>query len=614
MRAWGLIAVAASAAGIGLAAWAQSAPSPQPIRNAPIEIVRDHISYDVAADGTYSKKQEQVFRILTQQGLEVLRQFSVSYSDSYQDSGLVEAYTLKKDETRIDVPADKIFLSCSPITAPGFNDFKIKSAVFQNVEVGDEVAVSTIFKQKTPWFPGQFYTSRGFGRLLPAHDVQIDVRASTRLPLHFDAAGLEGGQTQVSGNEQSWTWTFHNDTSVMPEAGSVAESDNGADLIVSSFADYAAIGKAYEDGARDKALSTPQIKALADQLTQGITDKREQARVLYEWVSKNIKYLAIVLGNGGLVPHAAGDVLSDRYGDCKDHVVLLQALLAAEGIPSTTVLINAGNSFRVSQVAAPDQFNHAITYVPQFDLYLDSTVRYAPFGVLPDGDLDKTVLLTGTGTLAHTPGPSAQASVIHMISNVRVHADGDTHVTLTGPLAIAMCAAMDGILPGSESNYIRAAIAGATDGTFDKGDPSAVPDPYAVSVHFELANAVNIPGPGAASLWLGYHPFFMAAALSPSMPMRRTDNVCSSLTATDELTLTLPAGHAFTNLPKGAEVDTEGLSLTTAYERQGPETIKVTRMVKAQHAHLVCTADYYNRIRPQLMKMIGVLSAQALYK
>jgi hypothetical protein len=116
------------------------------------------------------------------------------------------------------------------------------------------------------------------------------------------------------------------------------------------------------------------------------------------------------------------------------------------------------------------------------------------------------------------------------------------------------------------------------------------------------------------SLWLGYHPFSMAAAAAPNLPARHSDFLCSSFVATDEETITLPEGHMLTNLPKAAEVDTQGLSLTATYERQGRDTIRIVRTMRAQRPHLVCSADDYNRIRPDLTKMIGVLSAQALYK
>jgi transglutaminase-like putative cysteine protease len=617
MRRGIFVAAVVSAVGVALAVWAQT-PAPTVVQNAPVEVVRNHITYDIAADGTFTKKQEEVFRILSSQGLQLLRQYPLLFSASYQDADFTDAYTLKKDGTRIPVPAEKIFLSYGPVTEPGFNDLKIKTAVFQNVEVGDEVGVATVFRQKTPWFPGQFFATQAFSQALPQHDVQIDVHASTRLPLHIDFAGLDGGQTQTSGDTQSWTWTFHNDNSVMPEPASVSENTAGGDLIVSSFPDYGALAKAYEDGARAKALPTPQVKALADQLTQGVTGKREQARLLYDWVSKNIKYLAITLGNGGLVPHAANEILSNRYGDCKDHVVLLQAMLAAEDIPSTAVLIFAGNSFKLSPVAAPDQFNHAITYVPQLDLYLDSTVGYAPFGVLPEQDMDRPVLLTAQGTIAHTPGPSVYPEISRVVTDVHVHDDGsadaDTRISMTGGFAIAMRASMEELIPGTESEFIRNAVPGATDGTLDKGDPTNLADPYAMSAHYTMARAVNVPGPGAASLWIGYHPFPMVTALTPGLQNRHTDYLCSSFTATDEETITLPDSLSLTGLPKAAEVDTEGYSLTVSYERQGPHAVHVTRTLKAQHPHQSCSAEVYNRIRPDLTKMFGILSTQALYK
>lgn len=45
--------------------------------------------------------------------------------------------------------------------------------------------------------------------------------------------------------------------------------------------------------------------------------------------------MAVYVGAGGVVPHAAQTVLDNRYGDCKDHVALLEALLGAAGIKST---------------------------------------------------------------------------------------------------------------------------------------------------------------------------------------------------------------------------------------------------------------------------------------
>jgi transglutaminase-like putative cysteine protease len=59
--------------------------------------------------------------------------------------------------------------------------------------------------------------------------------------------------------------------------------------------------------------------------------------------------VAVWLGNGGYVPHDAATILENGYGDCKDHVALLGALLKAKGIASEPVLINSGNRYTIQR-------------------------------------------------------------------------------------------------------------------------------------------------------------------------------------------------------------------------------------------------------------------------
>jgi transglutaminase-like putative cysteine protease len=61
----------------------------------------------------------------------------------------------------------------------------------------------------------------------------------------------------------------------------------------------------------------------------------------------------------------AGAILDKRYGDCKDHATLMEALLQTAGIASTPVLINAGNSYKLSPVAQDGQVRNR--YAVQLD-------------------------------------------------------------------------------------------------------------------------------------------------------------------------------------------------------------------------------------------------------
>ena len=84
------------------------------------------------------------------------------------------------------------------------------------------------------------------------------------------------------------------------------------------------------------------VRKKADELTRGATKPEEKARRLYDYVARNIRYVSLSFGVGRYQPHAASEVMTNGYGDCKDKHTLLATLLRAEGIPSYPVLIHSG--------------------------------------------------------------------------------------------------------------------------------------------------------------------------------------------------------------------------------------------------------------------------------
>ena len=120
-------------------------------------------------------------------------------------------------------------------------------------------------------------------------------------------------------------------------------------IALSSFASYADYAQAYQARAKPMAAVTPEIAKLARDLTLGAADERDKVRRLYNWVSRNIRYVAVYAGAGGWVPHSAASVLENLYGDCKDHVTLLEALLDAVGIASSPALINSSDANRADR-------------------------------------------------------------------------------------------------------------------------------------------------------------------------------------------------------------------------------------------------------------------------
>ena len=173
------------------------------------------------------------------------------------------------------------------------------------------------------------------------------------------------------------------------------------------------MGAAYAALFAPKVTVSAKVKAQADSITAGITDRREQARAIYEWVNQHVRYVGIELGQGAIVPRDAELVLTNAYGDCKDITVLLSALLKAKNIDSEPVMINAGNGYTLSTTPTLAELSHVIAWLPEFKLYADATAQAVPFGMLPLYEYGKSVVLAGNDTgLRQIPVLAADAGTM----------------------------------------------------------------------------------------------------------------------------------------------------------------------------------------------------------
>jgi len=129
------------------------------------------------------------------------------------------------------------------------------------------------------------------------------------------------------------------------------------------------------------------VRKTAKDLTATAKTREEKIQRLFEFVSA-MRYVAVEIGIQGFRPRTPAQVLSNRFGDCKDKANLLIALLKASGIDANFVLLNRGSA---TDITFPSwQFNHAICLVPGEgntpDLWLDATDSVTPYGFVPPGD------------------------------------------------------------------------------------------------------------------------------------------------------------------------------------------------------------------------------------
>src|SRR5262249_35045670 len=185
------------------------------------------------------------------------------------------------------------------------------------------------------------------------------------------------------------------------------KADEVPDVQKTTFGSWEEVGRWYAGLEKERRAPSADVRAKAHDLTKGLKSDLEKAEALYTFVAQNFRYVSLSLGLARYQPQASSAVLHNQYGDCKDKNTLLAALLEAEGLHSSTVLIN---SFRKldPDVPSPSQFNHAITLVPigKEEIWLDTTTEVAPFRLISYPLRKKQALVIpadGTPHLEETP-------------------------------------------------------------------------------------------------------------------------------------------------------------------------------------------------------------------
>lgn len=600
------------------------------LQAAAVMVVRQHVTYEVAADGTWTTEVDMARRADEAPAVNGLGQAPVQYSESLQSLEILEAYTTTKDGKRIDVPADRIITQQMPAStgAPTFSDIKLKIVVFPQMEVGATVNLRYRLKQLKPYLPGVFSAMTTFNPYFEVQAGSVTLRAPEKLKMHVSSRDVQGGEVNAATTGQrEWRWTYTSNKTVLPERGSLVVEEFSPYVAVSTMETYPDLARAYMLGAAEAAKVTPAVRNLAEEITIGISDKRAQADALYRWVSAQIRYVAIAMGAGGYVPHRADEVISAKYGDCKDKSTLLTALLHAKGIRATPVLIQTGPAYKLPEVVQLGAFNHAITYLPEWDLFVDATSGFAPFGVQTTDLQNKPALVVGDkfmpAVVKTVPAGNAGRDRLLIRAVARLSADGTvsgTHrMEPIGSSAPALRAVFGAITESMRPNVAKAMLAEAGqtgDAALTVGDARDLTTPFWVGFEITLPRQINIPGPGALSGTIGMATLsaIQSSANTMLQTERKLDFPCPERAEIEEsIELTLPAGLTITTLPKAADLVSAYGRFTATYEVKDGKLL-LNRKLDSTPPRAVCTAADSAEVRKWAAAISQQMRAQMLYQ
>ncbi|MGQ5524145.1 DUF3857 domain-containing transglutaminase family protein [Chitinimonas sp. PSY-7] len=583
-------------------------------------IEKDNAYIKIETDGSYTDTIEQQYLLNEERALKLKGQQYLYLNKQLDKLISLEAYTIKPDGRKITVAQDQIKTQADPasLNAPMFNDSEYKVVIFPELAIGDR----TYFKfsrKRSPMFPG-FYSDFTIPQFHPYKESTIQFDAPSNMQLSFIADGYKGDKVIEENARKIYAWHYE----LMPkhriEAGSISYRDYGNRLEVSSFKDYAAIAHEYEKVASTKSMSTDKIAELATDLTKNASTQEEKAITLANWVRKNIRYVAIYLGRGGVVPHAADDVLSNRYGDCKDHTTLLEAMLAAVGIESTTALINSTDSYSLPAVPVWTAFNHAITYVPSLNLYLDTTAVPVEAGYLPPLLLDKPVLLTKSGVISRTP--IEQRSELKVKIDYSVNENGNIKLQakedLIGWTAELTRYQFRNLTREMKDNYVSALLHRNNfkgNGYIDLDKDQGNTHKQSVNYNADLSGYINLPGTTGVQIVSSLGGGMFAAINQLAVEENRTQPfMCFSGKITEEVNYQLPPKVKVIDMPKSLSHEDKYFSYQSKYRLNGKILNAKREIASKPLGTVVCQPDAFKAMQPSLELIQRDLKAQFVIK
>ena len=338
------------------------------------------------------------------------------------------------------------------------------------------------------------------------------------------------------------------------------------------------MGAIYAHASAPRTRLTEQITVLASHIA-GQKKGLAAARAIYDWVAANVRYVAVYLNpNDGWVPHNAAAVLRAGYGDCKDHVVLMQALLAARGIAAVPALVSYGEAFSPLPLWLPTQYNHAIIYMPEFHRFANPTDPFASFDAADRRLAGKQVVLaTDAGEIAHIPQRLPGENTYRLDSEITLLADG----AISGHARLALSPSIDSparrmvahaLSPQDLAQDLLAETQEGGSGTVTSSNPRDLDTPFAIQADWRSPHAVALhDGVGYAQLPTGVDLEPASALRGMLSPQGSPTHAftAGALDFTWHVTWRLPAGISVTRLPPNVDLSNAAGHYVAQYSQSG---------------------------------------------
>jgi tetratricopeptide (TPR) repeat protein/transglutaminase-like putative cysteine protease len=471
-------------------------------------------TYRFESDGTGRKETVARIRVQSEAGVQQWGQIQVPYSSANERVEMAYVRVIKADGSVVKAGDDAVQDLSAPVEreAPVYTDLRQKHITVPGLRPGEVLEYDMVTVIHTPLAAGQFWGDYDFDKNNITLDEELDVDVPADRPLKLkNKAGMDPKISEANGR-RIYHWTSSHlereddakdkdkDKDKDKKKKKKKSDEERPDVQLTTFVSWEQIGRWYAGLEKDRRAPSPEVRAKADELTKGLDSDLDKVQALYDFVAKNFRYVSLSLGVGRYQPHAAGDVLHNQYGDCKDKHTLLASLLEAEGLHASSVLINSSRKLD-PDVPSPSQFDHVITLLPMphEEVWMDTTSEVAPFRLLAFNLRNKLALVipaNGTPQLEltppDTPMPDSEISEVDGKITEIGKLEAHVHYTFRGDEELMLRSIFRRVPESQWQRVVENVNAGAGDVTHVKiSDPAATREPFTMAYDVARPNFLD---------------------------------------------------------------------------------------------------------------------------
>ena len=521
----------------------------------------------VKPDGTIVATYRETYRLFNERA-RTLAEVNLPYNSSYESLHVVQARTIKKDGTIVNVkPAD--IRSSSP-----FSDYLMyddaMAVSFSMPAIEDDCIIDYTWQEITRplLMPGQFWANWYFSGPEPVRMSRYTLHVPADKPIKFKVYNDDALQPTVStsadGHTKTYIWDCANLKPLEMEPSMPPLQDVQVWMQVSSLNAWQDVAHWFWGLEQPQAKATDAIRNTVNQLIAGKQTDDEKARAIYDWVANHTRYVGLEFGLSAFKPHPAAAVHDKLYGDCKDKATLLITMLSLAGIKANPVLLHAEERREVSRdLPTLEDFNHCIALadVGGKEVGLDATAETCAYGDIPEADrgVEALVVRDGKGTFETIPPYQPDDNGMDVTTRVTIQPDGgaqtQAEIKMRGSSGQAMRAAVRARTPEQRQEMMQRLTqvfsTGASLNKYDLPDGLEKIGPFVMDMSMRAPNYARQVGkllliPVSSGSGNDRNPFVKEKRV---WPIVQDD---SSLTRSQTI-LTLPDGYSVDDMP--AKVD-----------------------------------------------------------